>query len=125
MLGRAAILPTTMSRPALRTLVLATAVLVAAGCQNEPTKEEIEAAKKTVDCRRGDERILIRFDEGEARLLMPDGSRVVLYPIAVASGIRYTNGLVEIRGKGMDLTYIRDGEATALACKPYELPKKE
>jgi hypothetical protein len=50
---------------------------------------------------------------------------VVLYPVAVGSGIRYTNGLIEIRGKGMDLTYIRNGEASALTCKQYELPKKE
>lgn len=100
-------------------------VALLAACQSGPTKEEIEAAKKTVDCQRGDDRILIRFDEGEARLLMPDGSRVVLYPVAVASGIRYTNGLVEIRGKGMELTYVRDGESTPMPCKQYELPKKE
>jgi hypothetical protein len=43
----------------------------------------------------------------------------------VASGIRYTNGLIELRGKGMDLQYIRNGEASALTCKQYELPKKE
>ena len=98
---------------------------LAAACQNEPTKEEVEAAKKTVDCMRGEERILIRFDEGEARLLMADGSRVVLYPVSVASGIRYTNGLIEIRGKGMDLSYSREGDTTPLTCKQYELPKKE
>jgi membrane-bound inhibitor of C-type lysozyme len=109
---------------AARASILLLAVLAAA-CQTGPTKEEIEAAKKTIDCQRGDERILIRFDEGEARLLMPDGSRVVLYPVAVASGIRYTNGLIEIRGKGMDLTYIRNGEGSALSCKQYELPKKK
>jgi membrane-bound inhibitor of C-type lysozyme len=100
-------------------------VALLAACQSGPTKEEIEAAKKTVDCQRGEDRILIRFDEGEARLLMPDGSRVVLYPVAVASGVRYTNGLIEIRGKGMELSYIREGEATPMACKQYELPKKE
>lgn len=110
--------------PILRPSILLLAVL-AAGCQSGPSKEEVEAAKKTIDCMHGDERILIRFDEGEARLLMPDASRVVLYPVAVGSGIRYTNGLVEIRGKGMDLTYIRNGEASALTCKQYELPKKE
>jgi membrane-bound inhibitor of C-type lysozyme len=100
-------------------------VALLAACQSGPTKEEIEAAKKTIDCRRGDERILIRFDEGEARLLMPDGSRIVLYPVAVASGIRYTNGLIEIRGKGMELTWIRNGESSPLACRQYELPKKD
>jgi membrane-bound inhibitor of C-type lysozyme len=109
----------------VRRLLLAPLVVALAACQTGPSKEEIEAAKKTIDCQRGDERILIRFEDNEARLLMPDGSRVVLYPVAVASGIRYTNGLIELRGKGMDLQYIRNGEASTLACKQYELPKKE
>ena len=111
--------------PRAHPVALALVALALAACVNEPTKEEIEAAKKTVDCRQGDDRILIRFDDGEARLLMADGSRVVLYPVAVASGIRYTNGLMELRGKGMDLSLVRDGDASALTCKQYELPKKE
>jgi len=128
MLAGAMFARTPLQGPSMpRTVRLAFVLLAVAlaGCVNEPTKEEVEAAKKTVDCRRGDDRILIRFDEGEARLLMPDGSRVVLYPVSVASGIRYTNGLMEIRGKGMELALVRDGEAAALACKQYELPKKD
>ena len=99
--------------------------LVLGACQHGPTQDEVEAAKKTVDCQRGDERILIRFDEGEARLLMPDASRIVLYQVQVASGLRYTNGLLDLRGKGLDLTLAQDGTATKLTCKQYEIPKKE
>ena len=96
-----------------------------AACQTGPTKEELEAAKHTVDCERPGERIVIRYDEGEARLLMPDGTRVVLYQVPSASGIRYLNGLMELRGKGMSLELIREQAAVHLTCKPYEIPKKE
>jgi membrane-bound inhibitor of C-type lysozyme len=99
--------------------------LLLAACQSGPSKEELEAAKNTVDCQRGDDRLVIRFDEGEARVLMPDATRIVLYQVPQASGLRYTNGLIELRGKGLELTWIRDGLATALTCKQYEIPKKE
>ena len=94
-------------------------------CQSGPTKEELDAAKKTIDCQRAGERVLIRFEEGEARLLMPDGTRVILYQIDVASGLRYTNGLLDLRGKGFDFVIIRDGVSTPLTCKQYELPPKK
>jgi membrane-bound inhibitor of C-type lysozyme len=103
----------------------AVAVLVAACQTGGPSKEEIEAAKKTVDCDRGGDRILIRFDEGEARLLMPDGSRVVLYPVPVASGARYTNGLYDLRGSGLDLSLQHDRTTMRMKCKQYELPVKK
>ena len=99
--------------------------LLLCSCKTGPTQEEIEAAKKTIDCKVGDERIVIRFDEGEARMLMPDGSRVVLYQVQVASGLRYTNGLMDLRGKGMDFVLNRDSGAAKLDCKQYEIPKKE
>jgi membrane-bound inhibitor of C-type lysozyme len=104
-------------------LVLAT--LVIAGCQSGPSKEELDAAKKTIDCERADERIVIRFEDGEARLLMPDGTRVILYQVQVATGLRYTNGLMDLRGKGFDFTLITDGTPATLKCKQYEIPKKE
>ena len=107
------------------TPVIVLAACLIAACQQGPTKEEIEAAKKTVDCDRQGERILIRFDEGEARLLMADGNRVILYQVPSGSGIRYINGLMELRGKGMDLELTREQTAVHLKCKPYELPKKE
>jgi len=107
-----------------RTLLASIIVAALAGCQNGPTKEELEAARNTVDCERPGERIVIRFAEGEARLLMPDATRVVLYQVPSASGIRYINGLMELRGKGMNLELTREQQAVHLTCKPYEIPKK-
>jgi hypothetical protein len=106
----------------LPSLVLA---VLAAGCQNGPTKEELEAAKHTVDCERPGERIVIRFEEGEARLLMPDATRVILYRVPSTTGTRYINGLMELRGKGMEFDLTREQQAVHLTCKPYEIPKKE
>jgi membrane-bound inhibitor of C-type lysozyme len=102
---------------------LAAALWLLAGCQQGPTKEEIEAAKNTVDCERPGERIVIRYADGEARLLLPDGTRVVLYQVPSGSGIRYLNGLMELRGKGMELELVREQAAVHFTCKPYELPK--
>ena len=113
-----------MSRRSMLHLTLAACVL--AGCQQKgPTKEELEAAKNTVDCDRTGERIVIRFEEGEARLLMPDGTRVILYQVPSGSGIRYLNGLMELRGKGMDLDLTREQTSVRMKCKAYEIPKKE
>ena len=39
------------------------------------------------------------------------------------SGIRYLNGLMELRGKGMELELVREQAAVHFTCKPYELPK--
>ena len=67
---------------------------------------------------------MIRFDTGEARLLMPDGNRVALYQIPAASGVRFSNGNLELRGKGMDLELLHFGVATPLKdCEPFLLPK--
>jgi len=109
--------------PPILPLLLAATLAVA--CQDKgPTKEELEAAKNTVDCDRTGERIIIRFDDGEARLLMADGTRVVLYQVPSGSGIRYLNGLMELRGKGMELELTREQTAVHMKCKPYEVPKK-
>jgi len=108
-----------------RAALVALALLLTA-CQSGPTKEELEAAKNTVDCQRGEERLVIRFDEGEARVLLPDGTRVILYQVPQATGLRYTNGLIDLQGRGtMDLTWTREGFSQALRCKAYEIPKKE
>jgi len=112
--------------PCRSTLSMFVAAALVAGCQQKgPTKEELEAAKNTIDCQGADERIVIRFDEGEARLLMPDGTRTILYQVPSGSGIRYLNGLMELRGKGMDLELTREQAAMRLKCKAYEIPKKE
>ena len=87
-------------------------------------KDELEAAKNTFACQSGGERIVIRFDVGEARLLMADGDRVSLYQIPAASGVRYSNGRMELRGKGTDLQLVLDGAAVPLTdCQPYRVPK--
>ena len=105
-------------------LAAAIAIAIAAGCANTPSKEEQEAAKNTFACQLAGERLVIRFDSGEARLLMPTGERIVLYQISAASGVRFTNGTLELRGKGMELQLIRDGTVTPLAdCQPYTVPK--
>ena len=64
----------------------------------------------------------MKFDAGEARLLMPDGDRVVLYQVPMGSGIRYTNGNLDLRGKGMDLQLIRNGSPDAARRLPAVSP---
>ena len=104
--------------------VAAVSALMLAACAMPPSKEEQEAAKNTFVCNSANERIVIRFDVGEARLLMPDGNRVSLYQIPVASGVRYSNGNMELRGTGMNLELVRLGVATGLKdCQPYVAPK--
>jgi len=105
-------------------LVAIVAVLALGACASTPSKEEIEAAKNTFTCQLAGERLVIKFDNGEARLLMPDGDRVALYQIPAASGVRYSNGSIELRGKGSDLQFIRDGAMIPLTeCQPYAIPK--
>lgn len=105
-------------------LALVAAVLVAA-CQSGPTKDEIDAAKETIDCERTGERVVIRFADGEARLLMPDATRVILYQVPGGPGTRYLNGLMELRGKGMEMELTREQQSVHFSCKPYAIPKKE
>jgi len=102
----------------------ALAVATLAACSASPSKEAEEAAKNTVACQLAGERVVVRFETGEARMLMPGGDRVTLYQIAAASGVRYTNGLMELRGKGMELQLVRDGTvATLEGCRPYAPPQ--
>jgi hypothetical protein len=96
------------------------AVAALAGCQDMKKKEAEEAAKNTFACTLDGERLVIKFDIGEARLLLPGGERVILYQIAAASGVRFTNGFMELRGKGMELQLVRDGVVASLGgCVPY------
>ncbi|MGE5089709.1 MAG: hypothetical protein ACM3QY_11335 [Candidatus Levyibacteriota bacterium] len=104
-------------------LCLALAALALAACQTGPTAKEIEEAKQTIDCQYGSDRYVIRFVEAEARILMPDESRVILYQVPAGSGFRYMNGSMEVRGKGLDVQLLRNQSAMRLTCKPYEIPK--
>ena len=108
-----------MPRAALVPLALATLLL--AGCGGG-TKEEVPSPD-TYECRIDGARWLLRFTDGEARLLSPEGTRINLYQIAAASGVRFTNGYMELRGKGMDLQLIRESVAVRLVdCLPYVPP---
>jgi membrane-bound inhibitor of C-type lysozyme len=100
------------------------AALALGGCENPmKKKDDEEAAKNTTACKLEGERLLLRFDSGEVRLLLPSGDRVFLYQIPSASGVRYTNGSLELRGKGNDLQLSRDGTTMALTeCGPYVPP---
>jgi len=107
-----------------RLLALPLAATLLAACATGPTKEEQEAARNTFACQLGSDRIVIRFDMGEARLLMPTGDRVTLYQIPSASGVRFSNGIMELRGQGTELHLVRDGGTTRLTeCGPLQLPK--
>ena len=104
-------------------LVIAAAL---AGCADKPGKEEQEAAKNSFVCLLEGERLVIRFDSGTARMLLPTGDTVSLYQIPAASGVRFSNGNLELRGKGTDLTLIDNTTATSVAlteCAPYTGPK--
>jgi membrane-bound inhibitor of C-type lysozyme len=116
------------ARQSFRSPVAAIVFALVAGalgaCAGTPSREAQEAAKNTFACQLAGERLVMKFDAGEARLLMPDGDRVVLYQVPMGSGIRYTNGNLDLRGKGMDLQLIRNGNPTQLVdCQPYLAPK--
>jgi membrane-bound inhibitor of C-type lysozyme len=105
-------------------LVVVLTVAVATGCASKVSKEEEEAARNTFTCELKGERIVLRFDSGEARMLMPGGERVVLYQLPAASGVRFSNGTLELRGKGTDLVLMSDGSAAPLVdCQPYSIQK--
>jgi hypothetical protein len=115
--------PVERNRRVAAVLVLTAAALLA-GCAPKANKEEVEAARNTIVCRLDGERLMIRLGAGEVRLLMPNGDIVNLYQIAADSGMRYTNGMMELRGREMNLSLVRNGEVTKLDdCKQYELPK--
>ncbi len=104
---------------AFRTPLVLFAALALAACDTASKKEE-EIAKSTFACSYNGERYLVRFADGEARMLLPEMQRVVLYQLPTASGVRYSNGVMELRGKGSELQLIRDGVVTPLKdCEPY------
>ena len=115
--------PSPRNRRVAIALILSTAVLFAA-CAHTPSKDEEEAARNTIVCKLDGERLMIRFDAGEVRLLMPSGEKVSLYQISGDTMMRYTNGIMELRGKDLQQTLLRNGDATKLDdCKHYEIPK--
>jgi membrane-bound inhibitor of C-type lysozyme len=98
--------------------------LIVAGCEHKPTKEEEEAAKNTITCQLAGERLVIRFGSGEARMLTAAAEKITLYQIPSGAGTRYSNGNVELQGRGMDWTLTELGASTTLeSCKQYAAPK--
>jgi membrane-bound inhibitor of C-type lysozyme len=98
--------------------------LVATGCEHKPSKDEEDAAKNTITCQRADERLVIRFDNGEVRMLTSTAETITLYQIPSGAVMRYSNGNLELRGKGMEWTLTDLGVVTTLeACKRYAAPK--
>jgi membrane-bound inhibitor of C-type lysozyme len=100
--------------------LLAIAALGLVACENPAKKKEDEIAKSTFACSYNGERFVVRFGDGEARLLLEGVQRVTLYQLPSSSGVRYSNGTMELRGKGTELQLIRDGVVTPLKdCEPY------
>ena len=103
-------------------LSLTLTAFIMAGCTASASKKkEEEARKNTVDCLWDGERLLVRFDRDEARVLLPEGTRVYLYKMPSSRGVYYTNGDYELLGKGTDITFGLAGEAKSLECKPYDV----
>jgi membrane-bound inhibitor of C-type lysozyme len=103
------------------------AVAILAGCADKPSKEEEEAAKNTMVCQLEGERVVIRFDTGEARMLLPGGDRVILYQVPSQTGARFSNGNLELRGKGTEFTLVDHtaaAQAPLVGCAPYSIPKE-
>jgi membrane-bound inhibitor of C-type lysozyme len=110
--------------PLAATIVATLLAGMLGACADQQRKEAEEAAKNTFACQLDGQRLVMKFEMGEARLLLPDGDRVILYQVPMGSGIRYTNGNLDLRGKGMDLQLIRNGNPSPLVgCEPYISPK--
>ncbi len=114
----------TRSPPRPVALVLALAVaLVTTACAEYQKKKAEEASKDTFACQLNGERLVLKFTDGEARMLMPNAQRVTLYQLPSASGVRYSNGMMELRGKGMELSLMQHGATAMLeGCVPYVVP---
>ena len=98
------------------------AALLLPACDTPQKKKEEELAKTTFACQLNGERFVVRFAEGEARILMPGMQRVTLYQLPTPSGVRYSNGTMELRGKGTELQFIADNVTTPLRdCEPYAI----
>jgi hypothetical protein len=113
----------------MKRLACVTAVTIAlAGCGAPAEKPAEVPSQDTIACQLAGQRLVIRFLPDEVRLLTPEGERVVLQKVPASSGVRYTNGLVEIRGGGPltnpeGLIYVREGTGYPLqGCAPLMVP---
>jgi hypothetical protein len=104
------------------------AALALAACA-APEKQPDVPSQDTIACELTGQRIVIRFLPVEVRMLTPDGERVTLQKVPASSGVRYTNGLMEVRGGGGPasnpgrLMFVREGTAWELQnCAPLMVP---
>jgi hypothetical protein len=103
---------------------VAALALISSGCEHKPSKEETEATKNTITCQLAGDRLVIRFEPGEARMLTATAEAITLYQIPSGAVMRYSNGNVELRGKGMEWTLTELSVSTTLeSCKQYAAPK--
>ena len=103
---------------------VAALALISTGCEHKPSKEETEAAKNTITCQLAGDRLVIRFEPGEARMLTATAETITLYQIPSGAVMRYSNGNAELRGKGMEWTLTELGTITTLeSCQQYAVPK--
>ncbi len=109
-----------MLKIASRALFVLVVAFALTACENPAKKKEEEIAKSTFACTFNGERVVVRFTEGEARMLLPEKQRVTLYQVPTSSGVRFSNGMLELRGKGTELQLINNGVSTPLKdCEPY------
>lgn len=115
--------------PSARALGPALACALLAAACGAPEKQPDVVSQDTIACVLDGQRLVIRFLPDEVRMLTPEGERVTLQKVPASSGVRYTNGLVEIRGGGGTATmpggllYVREGTAWPLqACEPLMVP---
>jgi len=89
-------------------------------------ENEMVPSPDTYACKLSGERIVVRFTEQEARILMPPDNRLVtLYQLPTATGVRYSNGAMELRGAGTNLRLTREDSTVGLTdCEPLKVPKK-
>ncbi len=51
---------------------------------------------------------------------MPGLQRITLYQLPTPTGVRYSNGNMELRGRGTELQLVTDNVVTPLRdCEPY------
>jgi len=112
-----------------RTIAAAIAAASVAAACAAPEKGPDVPSQDTLACQLAGTRIVIRFLPDELRLLTPEGERVTLQKVPASSGVRYTNGLIEVRGGGGSgpmpggLVYISEGIGRTLEqCAPLMVP---
>ena len=117
-----------MARPVrVATIASLVAALVVSGCSGMRDAAREEALKNTIACEVSDGRIVVRFERGELRVLMPNGERVNLYEVPSAAGARYTNGSLDLIGTRTTLQLVREGgrPEPLQSCAPYAPPEEK